>query len=62
MAGYNNEMKEFIASNPGLQSRFNRYIEFEDYSEDELKQIFLMNVKKYEKLTRKEKELVSKPI
>jgi SpoVK/Ycf46/Vps4 family AAA+-type ATPase len=40
VAGYTNEMKTFIASNPGLQSRFNRYIEFEDYTVDELIQIF----------------------
>lgn len=48
LAGYTQEMKEFIDSNPGLQSRFNRYIEFKDYSEEELLQIFLSNLKKYE--------------
>ena len=32
LASYTQEMKEFIDSNPGLQSRFNRYIEFKDYS------------------------------
>ena len=36
LAGYTNEIKEFIESNPGLQSRFNRYIQFEDYNADEL--------------------------
>lgn len=40
IAGYNNEMKRFIDSNPGLQSRFNRYIHFNDYSADELYQMF----------------------
>lgn len=40
IAGYNNEMKRFIDSNPGLQSRFNRYIHFNDYSTDELYQMF----------------------
>lgn len=40
VAGYTNEMKSFIGSNPGLQSRFNRYIEFEDYTVDELVLIF----------------------
>lgn len=41
LAGYEDEMKDFIDSNPGLQSRFNRYIYFEDYSTDELFRIFL---------------------
>ncbi len=40
LAGYTNEMKEFIDSNSGLQSRFNRYIEFPDYSAEELYKIF----------------------
>lgn len=40
VAGYTNEMKNFIESNPGLKSRFNRYIEFEDYTEDELVELF----------------------
>lgn len=40
VAGYTNEMKKFIESNPGLKSRFNRYIEFDDYTEDELVQLF----------------------
>ena len=48
LAGYSGEMKMFINSNPGLQSRFNRYIEFEDYGEDELLEIFKASAKKYE--------------
>ena len=48
LAGYSGEMKMFIDSNPGLQSRFNRYIEFEDYGEDELLEIFKASAKKYE--------------
>ncbi len=40
VAGYSREMKNFIASNPGLESRFTRYIEFDDYSLDELCEIF----------------------
>ncbi len=40
LAGYEDEMKQFVDSNPGLRSRFNRYIHFEDYSADELMQIF----------------------
>lgn len=48
LAGYTNEMKEFIDTNPGLQSRFNRYIEFPDYNENELLQIFMRSVEQYE--------------
>lgn len=46
LAGYSNEIKQFISSNPGLESRFNRYIHFEDYSAKELMDIFMINLKK----------------
>ena len=39
-------MEGFISSNPGLQSRFNRYIDFPDYSNEELIEIFKFVVKK----------------
>ncbi len=39
-AGYENEMHEFINSNPGMRSRFNTYINFLDYSPEELFKIF----------------------
>lgn len=48
LAGYGNEMKSFIDANPGLQSRFNRYIHFQDYSADELLEIFRLNVSKHD--------------
>lgn len=48
VAGYTEPMKKFIDSNPGLKSRFNKYIEFPDYSIDELEEIFNMNCKKYD--------------
>ncbi len=40
VAGYTDEMKDFIDSNPGLKSRFNKFIEFSDYASDELLRIF----------------------
>ena len=40
VAGYTNLMTDFINSNPGLQSRFNKYFYFEDYDGDQLMQIF----------------------
>lgn len=46
LAGYPENMHHFIDSNPGLQSRFSRYIEFEDYSAEELEKIFELNVYK----------------
>ena len=48
IAGYPNEMKRFINSNPGLQSRFNRYINFSDYTADELHRIFHLYLNKNE--------------
>lgn len=46
VAGYTNEMKRFIASNPGMSSRFNHYILFEDYKPEEMVKIFELNCKK----------------
>ena len=40
VAGYSGLMENFINSNPGLESRFNRYFFFEDYSSNELFTIF----------------------
>lgn len=36
VAGYTDLMEEFLSSNPGLKSRFNKFIHFGDYSADEL--------------------------
>lgn len=40
VAGYENEMRGFLRSNPGLNSRFSRQLLFRDYSADELVEIF----------------------
>lgn len=46
VAGYPDEMETFIKSNPGLQSRFNRYFFFNHYTPDELVLIFKQFAKK----------------
>jgi len=45
VAGYPQEMHRFVNSNPGLQSRFTKYIQFNDYNSNELAQIFLLLLK-----------------
>lgn len=40
VAGYTDKMDNFLSSNPGLRSRFNKFLNFEDYTPDELTQIF----------------------
>ena len=46
LAGYTDEMRKFIDSNPGLQSRFSRNIQFPDYTADDLAKIFLLTAEK----------------
>ena len=46
VAGYDGLMEKFIHSNPGLESRFNRYLHFDDYSIDEMLAIMELNLKK----------------
>ncbi|MET4653928.1 stage V sporulation protein K [Exiguobacterium sp. PvP048] len=42
VAGYTDPMNKFLDSNLGLKSRFNTFIEFEDYTAIELEQILLI--------------------
>ncbi len=62
LAGYSDEMKQFIDSNPGLQSRFNRYIHFPDYNADELFQIFEANCKRNDYVMTDEAKTVLKSL
>jgi stage V sporulation protein K len=55
VTGYTEEMQRFINSNPGLHSRFTRFIEFPDYSPQELCRIF-------SRMCRKNSLAVSPPL
>jgi len=46
VAGYIELMEEFVHSNPGLESRFNRFLDFKDYTIDEMIAIFEMRCEK----------------
>jgi len=46
VAGYDGLMDDFIHSNPGLESRFNRFLHFDDYTTDEMVKIFEMQCEK----------------
>ncbi len=46
VAGYIDLMEEFIDSNPGLRSRFNKYVHFDDYTAEEMSGIFDLQCKK----------------
>lgn len=46
VAGYQGPMMKFLGSNPGLESRFNKYFYFEDYKGEELESIFMGLCKK----------------
>ncbi len=46
VAGYDGPMEKFINSNPGLQSRFNKYFYFPDYNGEQLLYIFKGQCKK----------------
>lgn len=47
IAGYTNEMNDFLDTNPGLKSRFNNTINFEDYTSEEMFEIFTLIAKDF---------------
>ena len=48
VAGYPDEMEEFLESNPGLRSRFNKTIHFDDYSPEDMYKIFELKLKEFD--------------
>ena len=61
VAGYTDLMEEFLESNPGLRSRFNKFIYFEDYTASEEIEILQMQCKNQEyELTQKAIEVANK--
>ena len=59
VAGYPKLMDDFLHSNPGLDSRFNKYLYFEDYNPQELFDIFVSMEKKSSlKLDKKAEEFL----
>ncbi|MCQ2287305.1 MAG: AAA family ATPase [Bacteroidales bacterium] len=63
VAGYTEPMKIFFESNPGLKSRFNTFIEFDDYNECELKSIMELMAKENDyKFSPEAKALVDSKI
>ena len=62
VAGYTELMKGFINSNPGLKSRFTRYMFFEDYTENELFEIFSKMCRDDEYILNHEAEIKVKAI
>jgi len=55
-AGYTDEMLRFVASNPGIQSRFSKSFTFEDYSPSELMEIARRTLTREKKKISKEAE------
>ncbi|MCX7861805.1 MAG: AAA family ATPase [Bacteroidales bacterium] len=63
VAGYPQEMDNFLNSNPGLKSRFSYYFNFPDYTPEELLKIIEVNAQKMKiSLTEKAKDEFSKMI
>jgi SpoVK/Ycf46/Vps4 family AAA+-type ATPase len=48
LAGYSNEIEALLKSNPGLKSRFKKFLHFPDYTPDQIVDIILKRVKQYD--------------
>ena len=59
-AGYQNEMKDFMKMNPGLESRFGSKIHIDDYSAEELYEILCLNVRKSQFVFAEDAEKVAR--
>ena len=63
VAGYTTQMRHFLESNPGLQSRFTRYVEFEDYTPQDMIAIFEAMIQRYQlRLSTQAQERIEKVI
>jgi SpoVK/Ycf46/Vps4 family AAA+-type ATPase len=61
VAGYTEKMDDFLSSNPGLRSRFSKFIHFDDYTDKQLVEIFKSFCKKSEfKLSETAEEELAK--
>jgi len=60
VAGYQKQMQQFIKSNPGLKSRFNKYVHFPDYTGNELYNIFNLIAEKNQYIISKDLNIVLK--
>lgn len=56
VAGYDKPMQKFLSSNPGLESRFNKYFHFPDYNGDQLLAIFKAQCEKNSYILTEETE------
>lgn len=61
-AGYSDPMQRFIASNPGLESRFGKHFHFNDYLGDELYDIFLSMSSKNKYMLDKDSDIYIKDV